>query len=167
MQQESTKPPNSGGKQVARGVMYATAILALLWFFVLAPRYQDVQRARANSFEMDSVRAAGIALIQYTADHSDRYPNLSGDMVSTLRPYIKDPKVVEAMSRFVWNGKLSGKTHQDLDDPEKMWVLYSKISWSGMYVVGSADGHVRKTSPANLPETIAKGDDMLAGSQRQ
>ena len=129
-------------------------------YWLLYPVFRSARLAAIYAREEEYVRAADLALILQMDKHGDRYPDLSGDMVSTLRPFIKDPKVAEAMRDYVWNTNLSGKRENDLMDPASMWVVYMHDAQANRYVVGFADGHVRRLSPPMLTDVLKLGHQI-------
>ena len=149
-------------KRVNWGCVVITCLALLVAGYVfLYPMYLDVHLAAARQREEQYVRTAVFAVIQYQGDHGDQFPDFSGDIKKTLSPYIKDPNVMDAMTRFVWNDKLSKKNYNDIADPAAQWVLYSKIPGRKYgYIIGRADGHPLHYSAPNLDELLAKLDQI-------
>lgn len=166
MQQDETNP--HAVKWLKRtGWALLIVVLAFIAVFVenLVHVFRSAKIAAVTAAEVKYVKEADVALIQYTSDHGDRYPNLSGDMVSLLRPYIKDPLVVKAMGRFVWNEKLSGRAITDVHDPEGLVVLYSVVPGTQSIAVGMADGFARRLPKTILPKIIASANSLKPLSQ--
>ena len=140
----------------------AATLLAITSFYyaVLEPQARDARTASRTARELDYVRRADYALIDYMSEHDGRFPQLSGDMVSTLRPYIKDPKVLDAMKYFVWNDKLSGKRAEDLDHPNQIVVLYSVVPLTDSIAIGTAGGITFRMPTEYLPQLIAKANSL-------
>jgi hypothetical protein len=166
MQQELTTTPVPERTRIRWWVIIGTVAAILgVPYLILYPVFRSAKIASLRGAEEGYVRSADLALIRYMGGRGDRYPNLSGDMVSMLRPYISDPKAIEAMSRFVWNDKLSGKRENDLVDPSSQWVLYSRYPASTSYVIGMADGHLAFTSSQHLDEVLLMGRDKSSSSK--
>ena len=164
MRAETPQPPPVQVNKDSRPFLIGAAFLLVLFvarFVIIAPVLKSAKRAAAHAQQEAYVRSADLALIRYMDEHGDRYPDLSKDMVSTLRPYINDPKVIEAMSRFVWNDKLTGKTPGKLYDPTGQWVVYSKTPGQNLCAVGYADGHVHYASPGSLQTIFENGEKNL------
>lgn len=114
--------------------------LLAFWYGILAPDLRSARTAALSAQEDEYVKEADRALLGYVDDHGDRYPKLSGDMTPVLRPYLKDPKAIEAIGRFIWNDRLSGKSERAIEDPSDQWVLYSLAPGTKTYAIGFADG---------------------------
>jgi hypothetical protein len=156
MQQEFNAPPPPLAPQ-ARGFRWdrVIAVLAVAFLIlIIYPALLSAKRGAADGIAESNVRSIGVALIQYTTNHEDRYPDFSGDMVATLRPYLHDPKVIAGMNDLTWDEKLSGMRQQDLERSNDTWVLYGKVSGSSQWVVGFTDGHARTYAARSLQSIL-------------
>lgn len=143
------------GNRILWGAILGSLLILAVLADVLIPAYRSAKIAAKTQEELHYVRNADGALLNYLGDHGYRYPRLSGDMVATLRPYIKDPQVIQAMGHFVWSDKLSGKKIGDLKDPANQIVVYSVVPGASSVAVGMADGFAKRWPLGYLPTIVA------------
>src|SRR4051812_33106716 len=100
------------------GVQIAVPVLLAVWCFwglILGPNLRSAMKVRSMANETNYVREADYAVLAYANDHGGRLPKLTENLGSILKPYLKDPKAIQAMNRFVWNDKMSGTIPGDHD----------------------------------------------------
>ncbi len=164
MESEGTKTKRDRASR-APLVTTLTILFALaIWFVVLAPVFESAKMSALEGREVGYVRAADIALIQYAADHGDRYPDLSRNIPATLAPYIHDSNVLQAMGRFTWNDKLSGLRLEDIDNHTDLWVIHSSAPTSTMIAYANVDGLARDVNPTYFESHFAEVKPILRHS---
>lgn len=137
------QPEITGAPQVPRQTLNWWRVFGIL-IVILAPvgyllsmASDDMHRVEEIRNERDYMEKASTALERYVDDHGQRYPNMSGDMAVLLHPYINDPKLLAAMSHFVWNESLSGKNARDVDPTA--WVVFWGAYGLDRYTVSCED----------------------------
>jgi hypothetical protein len=152
VQIEAQQAQVNGHRESRPFLVATTTILAIIvvWFLVFEPVFRSARISATSAQEEKYVRDAAMALDAYVSEHGDKYPDLSRDMTATLKPYIKDPKALEAMSRFEWNDQLSGKSARSIRDPHSQWVVYSEAPGTTNYAFGCADGFSHHASSGYL-----------------
>jgi len=129
-------------------VVNATDAGLALYTAILKPIIQQ-QREQARrqtlSDECGSqLEALAGAMESYLADHDNRYPS-ADRWVQELRPYVEDAELFkcpedtsEASSSYAMNSALSGKSADDVQDPEAT-VLFYETSHPGPNPSGGSD----------------------------
>jgi type II secretory pathway pseudopilin PulG len=161
--QNSPQPPKRNPwPWVIGGCAISLCLCGPIVAAILLPVFVQAREAAAKTALMTELKATGVAILVYAADHDERYPPTMGDpdgLYESLGSSRLERKLYYSYETAIKsNPQLAGIATVDVKDPANTVMLYKETGQTGDYVVVlGCDTGARSVKSDDLKEQILNG----------